>query len=148
MRKIYVFYFISCLLLLTGCSKDKPADDLQTETRYNTEATTPTVIPNVMPNSIFYNDQLYEYVSDFSFEEEDLSQLTVLGEITDSVDSSLLPSKNNETNINCLLPTPLFSISDGDKTNLVMEVNVIISSTFMQYSHRYYVFRVKQTATR
>jgi hypothetical protein len=100
---------------------------------------TPTTPPNTMPYAIFFEDQLFFYDSNYILSEEDLSELRLLGEVTNSVMLDKLPSNNFETNIDCELPTPLWGFYH-DTSKLVMEVNCKFSNNTQL--HAYYLFKL------
>ncbi len=124
--------------LLTSCSKNK---EVANDTRSDLLTSTPTTAPNTMPYAVFFSDQLYLYDSDFKLENEDISELVLVGEITDYINLDKLPSINFQTNIECLLPTPLF-VYGNDASKLVMEVNSKISSR-TKYDHKYFLFTLQ-----
>lgn len=134
----YLCLFLSFFLsfLFTGCTSN--VKDNVTET--------PTIAPNAAPYAVYYNDQLYLYESEYSFIEENISELVVLGEIIASTTGDQLPSSNNQTNIEfCTLPTPLLGIS-SNATKIIMEVNTDTSNNVnIPYSHTYYLFSLSTT---
>lgn len=136
MKTLCLFLSIFISIILTGCSSSVK----------NNIENTPTTEPNTMPYAIFYNNNLYLYESEYSFTQDNMSDLIVLDEIEESTTGDKLPNINNQTNINiCYLPTPLFGIK-SDETKIIMEVNTIYTNNVnVPYSHTYYMFSLNTT---
>ena len=107
MSKKMLILGIAFILLLSGCSSTPEGKSIHNEPT-KVVASTPTTAPNTMPYAVFYNDHLYLSSSEFHLLEEDISELELLGEITNSVSLDKLPSSNSQTNIDCLLPTEAY----------------------------------------
>ena len=156
MKKTGSIISILFLSLLVGCSvagekedklKEEKTNERKTEIEsIKTNTGTPTTAPNTMPYAVFYNDQLYLYKGGMDLDSIDQSKMTLLGEITDSVSGAELPSINFQTNISCLLPTPLFSYQEEGTLLLVMEVNYIhpLYTGEQEYNHSYYIFYIDE----
>ncbi|MDD5936452.1 MAG: hypothetical protein PUC65_12980 [Clostridiales bacterium] len=122
---------ISLALFMCGCSRSQQSD--------KNASATPTTAPNVQPYCIFYNNQLYQYNSEFSFTEGEYTDITVLGAVTNQVEAYELPSNNFETNMDCFVPAPLFGFKE-DFSKIIMEVYQEFSLTL---SHKYYLFTLQ-----
>ena len=146
MKRIISVILFLFLLSFTGCSRSEPKEEPSNHdlavTLTKSSIQTPTTQPNVMPYAVYYNDQLYLYQDNLELESIDKSKLTVVGEVTDFISTSELPSVNFQTNKECLLPTPLFTYQEGETIRLVMEVNGYRQQFTgnQEYTHEYYVF--------
>lgn len=123
---------------------DPTTSSLVSQTITPTQSPSATPPPNIQPYAIYYNNQLYILSSDFKLTDETTQSLTFLGEITHMVGPSELPSRNWETNIVCLQPTPIYSYEKEDEYYVVMEVNWVDITKELPYHkydlHRYYMF--------
>ncbi len=150
MKRIVTVILFLFLLSFIGCSrserKEEPSNHDLVVTLTPTSIPTPTTPPNVMPYAVYYNDQLYLYKGNLDIESIDKSKLTIVGEVTDFVSTSELPSVNFQTNKECLLPTPLFTYQEGETIRLVMEVNGYrqLLTGNQEYTHEYYVFGTQE----